>query len=264
MHFKQVVGLRRTIRYYKSWQPVEPEKIQTVLEAARLQSCHGNASLIRKAVVIERGKTPDDIRAAMIDGCYNQPHVQQAPVMIVWALDMSGWDAMRRNTSELMQARALNATHGWSDEFIDTIVMRNPDFNVRAGGNKVWAEWLSAFECGLAVGSALLAAIDVGLGTSLVTCRRHEVKAILGMPDDVTPTQIQLLGYPAESPEAGGQRPRPDFEALYFNDTWGETRPRDPEVVAKLQAEGMLQEQAPLPWRAAEIRAMAQLFGLPE
>lgn len=35
MEFKQAVGNRRTIRYFKSWQPVEPEKIQKILEAAR-------------------------------------------------------------------------------------------------------------------------------------------------------------------------------------------------------------------------------------
>jgi hypothetical protein len=28
MDFKQVVGSRRTIRYFKSWQPVEPGKLR--------------------------------------------------------------------------------------------------------------------------------------------------------------------------------------------------------------------------------------------
>jgi len=41
MDFKQVVGNRRTIRYFKSWQPVEPAKLQIILEAGRLQSQHG-------------------------------------------------------------------------------------------------------------------------------------------------------------------------------------------------------------------------------
>jgi hypothetical protein len=38
-------------------------------------------------------------------------------------------------------------------------VLPNPDFNVLAGEQR-FAEWLSAFECGLAVGAALLAAVD--------------------------------------------------------------------------------------------------------
>lgn len=263
MEFKKAVGDRRTIRYFKSWQPVEPEKIQTILEAARLQSQHGNAQLTRKAVVIERGKTPGDIRDALVDALYNQPQVQQAPVFIVWVVDMSGWDTLRDDLHELIKVRALNSTHGWSSEFIESVVMPNPDFNVMAG-NRTFAEWLSSFECGLAVGSALLAAIDEGLGTALVTGRRAEIREILGMPEYVTPTQIQLVGYPAESLEAGGQRPRPDFESLYFSGKWGEPLKRDTAVVAKLEADGMIQPQSPSSWRAAEIRAMAHLFGLPE
>jgi nitroreductase len=263
MEFKQAVGNRRTIRYFRSWQPVEPQKIQKILEAARLQSQHGNAQETRKAVVIERGKTPDSIRDALVDAFYNQPQVQQAPVFIVWAVDMSAWDQLKGNLQELIRVRALNSTHGWSNAFIDDVVMPTPDFNVLAG-DRTFAEWLSAFECGLAVGSALLAAVDEGLGTSLVTGRRAQIRQILGMPEHVTPTQIQLVGYPAESPEAGGARPRPDFETLYFDGKWGAPLHRDPAVVTELEAAGMIQPAAPLPWRAAEIRAMSNMFGLPE
>lgn len=263
MEFKQAVGNRRTIRYFKSWQPVEAAKIQAILEAGRLQSQHGNAKLIRKAVVIERGKTPEDVRNALIEAMYNQPQVQQAPVYIVWAIDMSGWSSLRDALRELIDVRALNSTHGWSREFIETAVIPNPDFNVTAGDN-VFAQWISAFECGLAVGSALLAAVDEGLGTALVTGRRAQIRQILGMPESVTPTQVQLVGYPAESPNAGGQRPSPAFEELYFSGKWGVPLKSDPAVTAQLKAVGMLQDQAPLPWRRDEIRALAQLFGLPE
>lgn len=263
MEFKQAVGNRRTIRYFKSWQPVEPEKIQKILEAARLQSQHGNAQSTRKAVVIERGKTPDKVRDAMVDALYNQPQAQQAPIFIVWSIDMSGWSELRQNLQELIKVRALNSTHGWSNQFIEDVVMPTADFNVLAG-DKVFAEWLSSFECGLAVGSALLAAVDEGLGTSLVTGRRAQIREILGMPEHVTPTQIQLVGYPAESEEAGGARPRPEFESLYFEGTWGKPLHRDSAVVAELETAGMIQPQGPLPWRAAEIRAMSHLFGLPE
>lgn len=87
---------------------------------------------------------------------------------------------------------------------------------------------------------------------------------ILGMPEDVTPTQIQLVGYPAESPDAGGQRPRPDFESLYFSGTWGEPLKHDPAVVASLEAAEMIQPEGPYPRRAAEIWALSHMFGLPE
>lgn len=263
MEFKQVVGSRRTIRYFKPYKQVEKEKIQKILEAARLQSCHGNASATRKAVVVTKGEVPEATREALIAALYNQPAAVQAPVHIYWTVDMSGWDGLRNSLLELLDVRALTPSYGWSEEFIDKIVMTTPDFNVMAG-DRVFAEWLSAIDCGLAMGSALLAAVEEGLGTSLLTGKREEIRTILGMPESCTVTQIQILGYPAESPEAGGQRPRPDYESLYFDGAWGKPLARDPKVTAELQAAGMIQAPAPLPERRSEVRALASMFGLPE
>ena len=263
MEFKQAVGTRRTTRYYQAWRPVEKEKVQKILEAARLQSHHGNAQLVRKAVVVTKGETPDKVRDELIDAVYNQPQAHQAPVAIVWCTDISGWEPLRPTLLELIEAGVLTSSYGWSEEFVDSVVMKTADFNVLAG-DPAFAEWLSSFECGLGVGSALLAATDEGLGTGLVTGRRDQIRGLLGMPEHVVPTQIQLVGYSAEGPEAGGQRPRPDFEQLYFDGAWGTSFRRDPAVVEEITAAGMLQTPAPLPYRKAELRALAGMFGLPD
>jgi nitroreductase len=34
MEFKEVIGRRRSIRYFQPWRPVEREKVQSILEAA--------------------------------------------------------------------------------------------------------------------------------------------------------------------------------------------------------------------------------------
>lgn len=263
MEFKEAVGSRRTIRFFKPYKPVEKEKIQKILEAARLQSQHGNASALRKAVVVTKGEVAEETREALIAALYNQPAAVQAPVHIYWTIDMSAWDGLRGTLLELLDLRALTPSYGWSEQFIDDIVMKTPDFNVMAGDER-FAEWLSAIECGLAMGSALLAAVDEGLGTSLLTGKRDELRKILGMPEKTTVTQVQIVGYPAESAEAGGQRPRPEFESLYFDGTWGKPLARDANVVAELQAANMIQAPAPLPERRAEVRALASMFGLPE
>lgn len=263
MEFKQAVGDRRSIRFYKPYRPVEKDKVQTILEAARLQCQHGNAGLVRKAVVVTKDETDDAIREELIDALYNQPQAAQAPVHIVWAIDLSGWEPLKDNLMGLIEAKALNSSYGWSEQFVDETVLKTPDFNVLAGDTE-FAEWLSAIEMGLAIGSSLLAAVDVGLGTQLLTGRRDQIRELLGMPDHVTPAQIQIVGYPAEDPDAGGQRPRPPFEELYFDGTWGNPIQSDPAVVEELHQAGMFQEQAPKPWRAAEVRALAQMFGLPE
>jgi nitroreductase len=261
--FKKVVGDRRSIRYYKPWMPVEKSKVQKVLEAARLQSIHGNAQLIRKAVVVFRDETPEETWQGLVDALYNQPAANQAPVHIYWTIDMSGWGNLRSDLLKLLDVGALTSSYGWSEQFIDDIVMKTPDFNVMAGDSR-FAEWLSAIEMGGAIGTALLAAVDEGLGTQLLTGKRDQMRQLLGMPEHATPAQIQLLGYPAEDASAGGQRPRPDFEQLYFSGRWGTSFERDPEVVEELVAAGEIQPSAPQAWRKAEIRGLAGLFGLPE
>ena len=60
MEFKEVVGRRRSIRYYQPWRPVEREKIQTILEAARLSSRAVNASF-SKAIVVYRDHLPEKL-----------------------------------------------------------------------------------------------------------------------------------------------------------------------------------------------------------
>ncbi|MFC7504114.1 nitroreductase family protein [Nocardioides sp. CPCC 206347] len=261
--FKEAVGRRRSIRYYKPWQQVERQKVQKVLEAARLQSCHGNAQLVRKAVVVHRDETDPDVFAGLVEALYNQPQASQAPVHIYWTIDLAGWDNLREYLTGLMDAGALTSSYGWSEQFIDEIVLNTADFNVMAG-ERQFAEWLSAIETGLAIGASLLAAQDEGLGTQLLTGNRQRMAELLGLPETATVAQIQLLGYAAEGTDAGGQRPRPDFEDLYFDGKWGNSLHRDPAVVAELIEAGMIQTPAPLPHRRREVRALAAMFGLPD
>ncbi len=263
LSFKQAVGNRRSIRFFKPYQPVEKTKVQKILEAARLQSQHGNAALIRKAVVVYRDETDPEIFQGLVQALYNQPAAMQAPCHIYWTIDMSGWDSLKDSLMQLIDVGALTSSYGWSEQFVDDIVMKTPDFNVMAG-DRTFAEWLSAIEMGSAIGTALLAAVDEGLGTALLTGQRARIGELLGTPENTTVAQIQLVGYPAESAEAGGQRPRPDFEALYFEGRWGNPVHRDPAVVDELIAAGEIQSPAPLPYRKQEIRAMAAMFGLPE
>lgn len=263
LSFKEAVGRRRSVRYYKPFQPVEKAKIQKILEAARLQSCHGNAQEVRKAVVVHRNETDDEVWEGLVDALYSQPQAAQAPVHIYWTIDMSGWEQLKDNLMGLLDAGALTSSYGWSEQFVDDVVMTTPDFNVLAG-EKRFAEWLSAIEAGLAMGAALLAAQDEGLGTQLLTGKRAQLSELLGIPDSGTVAQVQILGYPAEDPEAGGQRPRPEFGDLYFEGRWGNPMERDPAVVEELVQAGMIQAPAPLPYRRQEIRALAAMFGLPE
>ncbi len=57
MEFQELVGTRRSIRFFDPKRPVEQEKIQKILEAFLRASCAVNAHWLR-AVVVKRDEIP--------------------------------------------------------------------------------------------------------------------------------------------------------------------------------------------------------------
>jgi nitroreductase len=261
MEFKDVIGRRRSIRYFVPYRPVERDKIQTILEAARLASCAVNATFLR-AVVVQRDTLDPDILEGLKTPV-SALTLELAPVHIYFYGDLHALQDSRGQTlKELIEVGALNASHGWSHTFVEEVV---------------WAQVLEpltkepirlvgavALDCGVAICQALLTAFDEGLGACLSAFEPQRAKVAFGIPDHWMPLYAMLVGYPAESWEAGGQRPRPPFSELYFEGRYGTPLHRDPQVVEKLRAANMLQTPAPLPWRQEEVRTLARAFGLPE
>ena len=73
----EAVKGRRSIRAYDS-KPVEKEKLNAVLEAAKLAPSARNRQKWRFIVV-----TDSKVKAKMFEACNNQPSVRQAPAIIV-------------------------------------------------------------------------------------------------------------------------------------------------------------------------------------
>ncbi len=74
-----------------------------------------------------------------------------------------------------------------------------------------------------AVQNLMLAARGLGLGTVLTTIHRireDDIKALLGIPDDVNTAALIPLGYPAEGTRFGPTKRRP-VEEVAFVDRWG-------------------------------------------
>jgi hypothetical protein len=86
----------------------------------------------------------------------------------------------------------------------------------------------------------------------------------LDVPEHFLAVWLQLVGYPLESPDAGGQRPRQDFAELYALGRWGEPFPRDPDVMTSLGADGLLQSPAPVPGRFEELEHLSRMFAVEE
>src|SRR5207302_10730523 len=110
MEYKEVVGRRRTIRYFQSWRPVEREKIQVMLEAALRASCAVNATFMR-AIVVERDKIDRETLEAMktpVSGL----NLALAPVHIYIFCDMKAYVGAQDRLNKLVDVGALNSSHG--------------------------------------------------------------------------------------------------------------------------------------------------------
>ena len=261
MEFKEVVGNRRSIRFFDPDRPVEREKIQKMLEAARLASCAVNAQWARAVVGFRDDLTEDQLKRLKTPVA--NLNVDMAPVHIHWFNDLG---TVVRNEGgplkQLVDVGALAPTHGWSHKFVDEFVYpqilkpmtMGPFYNV-----------MSTFDVGIAVCQALLTGVDEGLGVGLVTLNGAVLKEVFKTPDDWIPLPTILVGYPAESADGGGQRPRPPFDELYFEGEYGKPFPRDEKVVAELKAANMIQKPAEPhdPKRIEEIRKLAEKYGLP-
>lgn len=260
MELKEVLGLRRSIRFFDPDRPVEREKVQKILEAMRIASCAVNAHWLR-AVVINRAEIPPETLEALkvpVAGLVQE----LAPVHIYCYLDPTIVTQIKgKRLKELVDVGALNPTHGWSHKFVDEFVYpqilepmtKGPGYPVAA-----------SFDCGGAGTQGLLVAVEEGLGVCWTAFNPVPAKQLLEVPDEWIPLYVMNVGYALESREAGGQRPRPAFEELYFEGKVGRPFRRDPAVVEELRREKMFQDPAPLPTRTQEVRDLARKLGLPE
>jgi nitroreductase len=262
MELKEAIGKRRSIRFYKPWRPVEREKIQTILEAARLASRAVNAAYA-KAIVIYRDDLDPEVRDQFKTPT-TSTQLDLAPVWILWYGDMEAINRTNHAATlkELIDVGALAPSQGWTYAYID---------------DAAWAQYLQIAaenhsigihvvlpDVGVAMCQALLAAVDEGLGTQLTSFNSSAAKELFDVPDSWMPVYAQLVGYPAEDVEGGGQRPREPFEEDFFEGKYGNPFRRDDAVVDQLRAAGMIREPAPAPWRRDELRALAAMFELPE
>ena len=274
MDVLRAIGSRRSIRWFRPWEPVPLTVVQRVLEAARMTGSPGNLQPWRAIVVVAADLDPAD-RRALLEANNRQRAHELAPVWIYWYADPDAAvpEVFLERVDELLPTGAIPAAFGWTlDAARRSIVDGEPaehglpalDTFVHGLPYEVSAV-LAAQETNAACALATLAAVNAGLATCLHTiaspARQGDVKAILGAPERLVPVWVQLLGYPAESSNAGGQRPRLPFEELFSLGRWGSAFPRDEAVVDEMRRRGLLQEVGPRPGRQEELEHLARMFG---
>ena len=261
MELKEAIGRRRSTRFLRPYKPVEREKIQKMLEAARLASFWGNVQALG-AVVIERATAPTDVVAALPAGtAIGGFQFRLAPVVIVWTLDWGRVEQQGKRLHELVEAGAVGVSPEKSHEYLDSTLI--PFF--QAATESIRQSGLTELDCGQGIAQATLVAFEEGLGTCLLGCPNdRKLRRALGLPDGVKIVVLQTVGYAAEDPDAGGQRPRLPFETRFALNHHATPFPRDPAVVEELRHARMIRPEAPLAYRRAELRWLQEQYGLSE
>ena len=227
-----------------------------MLEAARIASHWGNVQSLRALVVFRDSAPPETLDAlqAPIAGF----QIRLAPVVIVWYLETAAVDEQSDRLRELLDAGALGFGEKKKEALENQLI---PIFDSLRESLK--QPGLNEVDCGQGIAQATLMAFEQGLGTCcLGTPYGEKIRQGLKIPDTCRVLLLQTVGYPAESIEAGGQRPRQPFEKIFQMNSYATPFPRSPEVVADLHQERMLQAPAPLPWREAELEYLKQALGL--
>lgn len=256
MELREVIGRRRSIRFLLPYKPVEPHKIQRMLEAARIASHWGNVQSLR-ALVVFRDSAPEktlDALQAPIAGY----QIRLAPVVIVWYLETAAVDEQSGRLRELLAAGALGFGENKKEALEKQLI---PIFDGLRETLK--QPGLNEIDCGQGIAQATLMAFEQGLGTCcLGTPYGEQIRQGLGLPESCRVLLLQTVGYPAESPEAGGQRPRQPFERLFQMNDYSTPFPRSADVVDELRSDRLLQDSAPLPWREAELDYLKNALGI--
>lgn len=162
---------RRSIRKY-SPQPVEDEKIEQILEAAR-QAPSGHNLQPWSFIVVRSRET----RVALMEADHQQEWMMSAPVFIVAVADL--------------QARVKDTSGIAVDEYSDS-----------------WELKRCIRDTAIAVRYLLLQADALGLGTCWTGFyEQADMRPLLNLPDDKFVVGVVTLGYPAEDPARRSRKP---------------------------------------------------------
>lgn len=256
MELREAIGTRRSIRFLLPHRPVEKEKIQRMLEAARRASHWGNVQSLR-AVVVFRDEAPDEVREAVTAPIAGF-QIRLAPVVIVWYLDTAAVDEQSDRLRELLKAGALGFGEDKERALEEQLI---PIFSSLL--EKLKEPGISEVDCGQGIAHATLMAFEQGLGTCcLGTPNTDRIRERLGLPETCRVLLLQTVGYPAERMEAGGQRPRQPFGRLFHLNGYGSPFPESEAVTEELKRDKMIQASAPLPWREEELAYLQRALGI--
>ncbi len=255
--FMDVLGSRRSCRFYDPNKPVEDEKIQAICQAARTASHMGNANAVT-ITIVKKQETKDAF--TQIVSNFNIPMAKMAPVSLVFALDRKWWyDGLPEMLPRLFKVGGINPSHGWSlDNIENSTLPRLTTFPEPV------VSYLLSCETGMAMASAQLMATALGLGCCAYAGVPPKIGELLGFPETAQFVWAMALGYPAETVESMGMRPRRAYGDIVYAEKFGTPANEDAATNAELTKLGVLRPESTLSAeRLKDINEASELMGLP-
>ena len=194
MDFFEVVRARRSVREFLD-KPVSSKDIETCLEAARLAPSATNAQPWRFLVV----RKPE-IRAALVEAGFNQPCLQQAPVITVLLGDRGVHRKRLRRAKELADVGALSE---------ETLAALEERYKAKQDSNREANDDVIRANCMLAGEHYALAVTALELGCCWVGL--FDVEKIVEALKLDEKYNFPIAMFPTGYPSGGDIPPRPRY-----------------------------------------------------
>lgn len=186
MEIFEAINTRRSIRRFKD-RPVEDEKLQAILEAARQAPSWANMQCWR-FIVVNDPATKDTISDLSYVESFFSP----------------------------LGYKTNPAKKGLSEAPVIIVACADP---TKSGNIREQPYYLT--DVGIAAQNIMLAARALGLGTVFVGVFDEEaIRALLAIPSSIRLVGLFPIGYPLEEKTSGP--PRKPLAEIAFNDKWGQ------------------------------------------
>lgn len=205
MDLEQLIVKRVSIRKWQD-KPVEKEKIEKVLDAARRAPSWGNVQPWRFIVVQDREKIE---KMGEMSGGQHTVNTAGAVIVCCGVAGDFKRNLQRAALKSIMEVDGFD----WTDDFLDDVVMESDMFAPYLKGKEIM-ESKAGEQVMIAVSYMTIEAVNQGLGSCWVGATNCDgVGEFLDIPEDWFVHDLLPIGYPAEDPKP---RPRKTLEDIVF------------------------------------------------
>jgi nitroreductase len=205
---------RRSTRRFDPSRDVPDDVLDRVL-AAPLAMPHAGNTYDWRGVVLRRSQRDGQRWPAVFDALMRQSYVEEAAVLIAWAVQPGWWaDRYRENVGELVRRELIEPERAGD---LLSVIEAGPDARHLTVG--------LVGEAMMGVCAAMLTAIDAGLGATVTACKPKDLATALEIPGEAVVCQwgVLALGWPAgDVPAPDATAPKPAVYDQYFDGVWGE------------------------------------------